>query len=226
MSLILYGLPLSPFYRKVEMALREKEIPFEASPVNIKPVPDWFKEISPAQRIPVLRDTNLGQEGIPGTIPDSSAICAFLEKKHPVPALYPEDPYALGRALWIEEYGDSELMGTIGMGLFRPIVFPKLAGKEPDLATARVTWREKLPPYFDYLETTLGEAEFFIGEALSIADIAIVCPLTNLEVVAGRPDRGRWPGLNGFLDRITARKSLAGNLAMCRKIVGDPYELS
>ena len=77
MSLILYGLPLSPFYRKVEMCLREKDIPFEAEAVNILPMPDWFKEISPAKRIPVLRDTEIGKEGVPGTIPDSSAICSL-----------------------------------------------------------------------------------------------------------------------------------------------------
>jgi len=138
LSLILYGLPLSPFYRKVEMTLREKGVPFEAEAVNIMPMPDWFKEISPAQRIPVLRDTEIGTEGVPGTIPDSSAICAYLEKKHPTPAIYPEDPYESGRAVWLEEYADSELAASVGMGIFRPIMFPKFAGKEPDLDTARI----------------------------------------------------------------------------------------
>ena len=226
MSLILYGLPLSPFYRKVEMCLREKDIPFEAEAVNILPMPDWFKEISPAKRIPVLRDTEIGKEGVPGTIPDSSAICAFLEKKYPEPALYPEDPYAHGRAVWLEEYADSELAGAVGMGIFRPIMFPKFAGKEPDLDTARKTFNKKLPPHLDYLEQTLDGAEFFVGNALSIADVAIVCQLTNLEVVAGRPDASRWPGLNGLVDRLSARKSLESNLAICRKIAGEPFDLS
>ena len=54
MSLILYGAPLSPFVRKVDITLREKGVPFELEPVNIMPMPDWFQEISPARRIPVL----------------------------------------------------------------------------------------------------------------------------------------------------------------------------
>ena len=58
MSLILYGAPLSPFVRKVDVVLREKGVAFENEPVNILPMPDWFKEISPAKRIPVLRDTD------------------------------------------------------------------------------------------------------------------------------------------------------------------------
>jgi len=226
MSLILYGLPLSPFYRKVEMCLREKDVPFEAEPVNILPMPDWFKEISPAKRIPVLRDTEIGKEGVPGTIPDSSAICAFLEKKYPEPALYPEDAYAHGRAVWLEEYADSELAGSVGMGIFRPIMFPKFAGKEPDLDTAHATWHEKLPRHLDYLENTLGDREFFAGDQLSIADVAVICQLTNLEVVAGRPDAARWPHLAEFIARVSERTSLAANLAICRKIAGDPYDLA
>lgn len=56
------------------------------------------------------------------------------------------------------------------MGLFRTLVCPKLADKEPDLDTARKIRHEKLPPYFSYLETTLGDATFIIGGALSVAD--------------------------------------------------------
>ena len=226
MSLILYGLPLSPFYRKVEMTLREKGVPFEAEAVNIMPMPDWFKEISPSQRIPVLRDTELGTEGVQGTIPDSSAICAYLEKKHAAPAIYPNDPYDFARAIWLEEYTDSDLAGSVGMGIFRPIMFPKFAGKEPDLDTARKTWKEKLPRNFDYLEETLGDSEFLVGNQFSIADVALICQLTNLEVVAGRPDAARWPGIASFIERLSARESLTSNLAICRKIAGEPYDLS
>ena len=115
MSLVLYGAPLSPFVRKADVVLREKNVPFELESVNIMPMPDWFKEISPARRIPVLRDKSVGEEGTQGTIPDSSAICAYLERKFPEPALYPSDPYLHGRAVWIEEFCDSELAGLVGM---------------------------------------------------------------------------------------------------------------
>ena len=81
MSLILYGAPLSPFVRKVDAILREKGAEFELESVNIMPMPDWFKEISPARRIPVLRDLSVGKEGPVGTIPDSSAICAYVVSK-------------------------------------------------------------------------------------------------------------------------------------------------
>ncbi len=66
------------------------------------PMPDWFKEISPARRIPVLRDLSVGKEGPVGTIPDSSAICAYVERRFPEPAFYPADPFLHGRAVWLE----------------------------------------------------------------------------------------------------------------------------
>jgi len=234
MTLILYGAPLSPFVRKVEVVLREKDIPFESESVNIMPMPDWFKEISPARRIPVLRDTSVGTEGRAGTIPDSSAICAFLEKLQPKPALYPSDPFQHGRAVWLEEWADSELAGGIGMGIFRPIMFARFQGKPPDIETAKAAWNDKLPRLFDYLEGELEgagaakpeDARHLLGGTLSIADIAVGVQLAQLEMVAGLPDVRRWPRAVTFAERMIARPSFAPNLAICRKIVKDRVDLS
>ncbi len=225
MSLILYGAPLSPFVRKVEVLLREKGAEFESEPVNIMPMPDWFKEISPAKRIPVLRDLSVAQEGPEGTIADSSAICAFAERKFPEPAFYPDDAFELGRATWYEEWADSELAGRIGMGIFRPILFPRFQGKESDIAAASKTWREDLPPLLDYLEGELEGREFLAGGAISLADIAVTCQMTNLELVAGLPDAGRWPNVTAHTERMRDRPSFAPNLAICRKIVKESVDL-
>jgi glutathione S-transferase len=230
MSLILYGAPLSPFVRKVEVALREKDVEFESESVNIMPMPDWFKEISPARRIPVLRDTSIGKEGTAGTLADSSAICSFLERKCPEPALYPADAFANGRAVWYEEWADTELAQAVGLGIFRPIMFARFQGKDPDIETAKKAWNEKLPRLFDYLEgelaSDLGSEGLLVGSTLSIGDIAVGCQLTQLEMVAGRPDAERWPHLAAFMDAVTTRPSFAPNLAICRKIVKAPVDLS
>ena len=147
-DLIVYGVPLSPFVRKVQEVLHAKQLDYELEGVNIMAMPDWFLEISPARRIPVLRYLPAGAEGRAGTIPDSSAISAFLEKLAPTPALYPQNPFEHGRAVWLEEYADSELAATIGMGAFRPVLFPRFQGQESDLATARKTMTEKIAFYF------------------------------------------------------------------------------
>jgi glutathione S-transferase len=233
-TLILYGAPLSPFVRKVEVVMREKGIEFQSESVNILPMPDWFKEISPARRIPVLRDTSVGTEGRAGTIPDSSAICAFLEKRFPTPPLYPSEPFDHGRAIWLEEWADSELASAIGLGIFRPIQFPRFQKKPPDIETARVSWNEKLPRLFDYLESELEsagaakpeDARHLIGGALSIADIAVGVQLAQLEMVVGLPDVRRWPRAVTYAERLIARPSMAPNLAICRKIVKERVSLN
>ena len=76
-----------------------------------------------------------------GTIADSSAICAYIEKIHPESPLYPSDPYEYARALWYEEYCDTELIAQIGPGIFRAIQFKRFSGEEPDLETPRKVWR-------------------------------------------------------------------------------------
>ncbi|MEM7412053.1 MAG: glutathione S-transferase family protein [Myxococcota bacterium] len=226
MSLILYGAPLSPFVRKVDVLLREKGVEFELEPVNILPMPDWFKEISPARRIPVLRDTTVGKEGPPGTIPDSSAICAFVERRFPEPVCYPAEAFEHGRALWLEEYCDTELIGQIGMGIFRPIQFARFQGKEPDVATARKTYAEQLPSRLDYLEGELGDQDYLVGGALSIADISLACMIVQLELVGGPLDASRWPGVSGLVRRLTDRPSFQPGLAICKKVVSqDPIDL-
>ena len=224
MDLVLYGAGLSPFVRKAEVVLREKGIEFESEAINI-PVPDWFKEISPAGKMPALRDRDIAKEGPAGVIPDSSAICAYLERAVPEPACYPKDPYGYGRALWYEEFADSELAGRIGMGIFRPVVFPMFAKQEPDIETARKTVTEDLPPLFDYLEGELQGREYLVGDVFSIADISIATQLVNLNLAVGIPTPERWPNLVGLFERTTSRPSFAANLAICKKILKQPVDL-
>ena len=136
---VLYGAPVSPFVRKVEAVLNLTGATFEFVNVNIMDMPDWFLEISPARRIPVLRDRSIGETGANGTIADSSAICLYLDKKLNA-GLYGATPFDAGRVAFLEEYADSELAQPLGMKLFRPIMFPRFSGKPSDLETARQTY--------------------------------------------------------------------------------------
>lgn len=207
-DLLFYGSPVSPFVRKAMAVAIEKGAGFELENVNIMAMPDWFLEISPMRRIPVMRDRSIASEGVEGTIADSSAICAYIDRKHPEPSIFPEEPFALGRALMIEEYADTTLAMAGGLGIFRPIFFNAMGGKEPDLAKAKETWAEKLPPIFDYLESALGNGEFFAGDALSIADITVACVFMQVSLVAETP-LDNHPKLAAFLERMQARPSIA-----------------
>lgn len=229
-DLLLYGSQMSPFVRKVEAVLREKGLSYDFEAVNIMDLPDWYKEIHPLRRIPTLRDRTIATEGVAGTIPDSSAICTYLEAKQPTPRLYPEDAFERGRAVWIEEYVDSSLAATGGFGIFRAVMFPLFSGGESDIETARETWNKKLPRHFDYLESVLDGQEYFIGGAFSIADISVAAQMMQVDLIAGAPDASRWPALVAHLEAMKARSCFEKNLEGCRaaisKVLPEPVDLS
>jgi len=230
---LIYGSPVSPFARKVMACAVEKGVGFDVEPVNFMDAPDWFATVSPMKRIPILRDRSIAHEGdhssADGTIADSSAICGYIEKKHPTPALYPQEPFAHGRALFLEEYADTVLAPAAGLGIFRPIFFSMMGGKEPDVQQAKKAWADTLPPVFDYLEGALGGADYFVGDAVSIADIAIVCMIMQIDLVATGP-LDAWPGLKAHHERMIARPSIAGPYQTAerfiRKALPEPFDLT
>lgn len=228
-DLVIYGSPISPFVRKVAGVCIAKGVPYEVEAINVFAPPAWFLDISPMKRIPVLRDRSVAEEGVAGTIADSSAICAFIEKKHPAPALYPDNPMALGEALFIEEYADTALAMAGGLGIFRPIFFAITKGEEPGLDKAREAWANQLPPIFDVLEKRLDGRAFFAGDALSIADITVACVLMQISLVAETP-LARWPGLAAHFAAMRGLPLVAEPYAaaekMVRKALPTPFDLT
>lgn len=204
MALVIYGMGPSPFVRKVRVVLAEKGMDYTLENVNIFPAPDWFTEISPLKRIPVLRDTDRPE---PNTIADSSAICAYAEQVQPTPVFYPADSFDRGRACWFEEYADTEIAGAVGMGVFRPIALAALMGKEQDKAAADKTMAERMPVIFDYLTKELGDNEFLAGNSFSIADVSVATHFVNLQHAGYKPDADKWPTFAAYIDRILARPS-------------------
>jgi glutathione S-transferase len=208
MALIVYGGSLSPFVRKVLIVLAEKGVEATNDPVNPFAPPPEFIEISPMKRIPVLRDTDVPE---PNTIPDSSAICDYLENKYPNPPLYPKDAFQRARALWYEEYADSLVAVTIGPGLFFERVVKKMMKQETNEELCKKTMHEKLPPVLDHLEKELGDREYFVGNAFSIADVSVGTMFVNLEFAGETVDASRWPKLAAYIKRIHARPSFQAN---------------
>ncbi len=217
-DLVIYGSPVSPFVRKVAGLCITKGVAYEVEPVNVFDPPQWFRDISPMKRIPVLRDRSVAGEGVAGTIPDSSAICAYIEKKHPAPALYPADPMALGEALFIEEFADTSLAVAGGLGIFRPIFFAVSKGQEPGLDKARDAWANQLPPVFDVLEARLAGRTFFAGDALSIADITVACVLMQVSLVA-ETLLDQWPALAAHFAAMQNLPAIAEPYAAAETII-------
>ena len=142
----LYGINGSPFVRKVRVVLAEKGVAYDHDPVMPGNPDPEYRKISPLGRIPAWRDGD-------HAFSDSSVICQYLERLHPEPAFYPEDPYDFARSLWFEEYADTALIEIIGPRIFFPrVVGKRFMGKEPDEEAIQKAIDEDLPPRLDYLE--------------------------------------------------------------------------
>ncbi|NQY98559.1 MAG: glutathione S-transferase family protein [Henriciella sp.] len=204
MTLHLMGSVLSPFVRKARIVLDEKGIDYHLEPVVPFMAPDSFTDLSPLRRVPVLKDSEIDPDW---ALPDSSAICSYIERKYPMPALYPTAAADYGRALWFEEYADTEFSNIIGQSIFRPALVQVLLGEAPDLELAEKTFQEVLPPYFGYLERSLASQTYFVGDQFSIADISLAVHFQNLRLAGFEIDAAEYPGLAAFIDRLLTRQS-------------------
>jgi glutathione S-transferase len=198
-----HGVNASPFVRKVRVFLAEKGIPYDLDPVIPFNVSPEFKKLSPLGKIPAYTDGTV-------TLSDSSVICAYVERTHPTPPLYPSDPYEYARALWFEEYADGGLVTIVGPKIFFPlIVGPRFFNQQPDEAAVQTVVDEELPPYFNYLESQLGDAPMIVGTRFSIGDIGLGSQFVNLRHAGFGVDAKRWPKLARYVAGVHARPSFA-----------------
>lgn len=194
---ILHGVPISPYVRKVQAVLNLKNIEHTINPIIPFGDKSELLALNPLGKIPVYQDDNV-------TLGDSAAICAYLEKNHPEIALYPTDPTEYAQALWLEVYAGTQLTSTLATVFFERVLNPKLFEKTTDEAAVAIAINDEAPVLFSYLEDQLGSNDYFVGNTLSIADLAIAAPFPNAAVAGFTVDEARWPNLAAFIARVFA----------------------
>jgi glutathione S-transferase len=198
---IVYGVQASPYVRKVRVALAEKNVAYEIDPVIPARAPEGYRAISPLGKIPAFRHGDF-------TISDSSVICAYVERVWPQPPLYPADAKEYARALWLEEYADTELAAVLtGKLFFQRVVRPILAGQPSDETAVAQAIATDLPPLLDYVESQAASRTFLAGGTFSIADIAVASQLANAALAGVSVDAARWPATARLAERIFERPS-------------------
>jgi len=190
-----HGVALSPFVRKVMLTLEYKGVDYENEPVFPGSSDADFRAISPLGKIPVLEHDDF-------TVPDSSAICRYLDRIFPDPRIYPDDPKKEATALWIEEFADSKLIEACA-GLFQQrFLFPKMMGQETDEAVVADILDNKLPPLLDYLESIVPESGLLLRSDVSIADIAVATCFLQARYGDFEPNAEKYPKLCRYLNDI------------------------
>lgn len=207
---ILWGVSLSPYVRKIMVALDEKGITYEHREILPKSllqatgqaVPVDFNEASPLGKIPALQVGNFFTA-------DSAVIAHYLDRKfHSGNKLYPANPEHYARALWFEHYSDTVLTETIYKKLFlETVVKPNVLNIQPNIDLLEEAKVNELPALLDYLENAVTHFTWIAGDDFSMADIAISTQLIALQMSGFEIATSRWKFLRKYLENVTARPS-------------------
>ncbi len=201
--MILFGSTMSPFVRKVAAFAAEKGIALELKPLGPGDPNPEFRDASPFRKMPALQDGDY-------CLADSSAICHYIEAKHPEPALIPAEAKARGKVVWFDEFADTILFGCGQKMFFNRIVAPRFLNRPGDEAVAEAALQDELPPILDYLEGVMpDDGGYLIGDTLTLADISVASPFANFRHLNVELDPGRHPRTKAYIDRILARPSFA-----------------
>lgn len=145
-----------PFSQRVLLTLEEKQIPYNIKLIDTSNKPDWFLQISPEGKVPVLKIDDKW-------VPDSDVITQILEEKYPEPPLAtPPEKASVG----------SKIFSTfIGF----------LKSKDPNDGTEQALLNE-LRALDEHLKV---HGPFINGEKISAADISLAPKLYHLKVALG-----------------------------------------
>jgi glutathione S-transferase len=209
--MILYGISVSPFARKVLIYAAERGLAMENRPVNPHADDAGFRAASPTGKIPALQDGDYA-------LADSSAIVHYLEAQYPGNTLIPAEPKARGKVIWFDEYADTVMFPVGTVMFFNRVVMPKLR-REPGNLKAADEAEAKMPALFAYLESCLT-SRFLVGDTLTLADISIGCMLINGEHSGVAIDAGKFPKLAAYYAGLKARPAFSRFIDSERKLLG------
>ncbi len=203
---ILYHLPLSPYARKVRLALNEKRIPFELRLERVWERRDEFLDMNPAGTVPVLAEEN----GL--ILADSYAICEYLDEA------YPETPL-LGRTLGeraevrrLVAWFDGKFAREVTANLYYEKQMKRLIGRgNPDAGALRAGYAN-LKPHLDYLGWLAETRLWLAGGTLSLADLAAAAHLSALDYI-GDVDWSLNDAAKDWYARIKSRPAFRALLA-------------
>lgn len=181
---------LCPYVQRAVITLAEKGLEFERIDIDLANKPDWFLQVSPLGKTPVLLVE--GQ-----AIFESAVICEYLDETTPS-RLHPEA--ALERAqhrAWIEFA--SATLNSIGS-------FYNAA--DAQILNAKAT---ELKMKFAQLEKQLGNGPYFSGKNFSLVDAAFAPVFRYFDVFEQITDFGFFaalPKVKAWRQTLQARASV------------------
>ena len=210
----------SAFCEKVRLVLEAKGLDY--SVVEVTPGVGQLElfRLSGQRQVPVLVHG-------PDVIADSTAIALHLERRHPLPALLPADPQLRARVLLLEDWADTALASGCRLALLQaaagdpvlrtamlpestPAPLRQLVGGLPAALLGGLgdtlggmlagDAAGQLQRNLEQLAVLCAANPYLVGDALSLADLAVTAQLSLLcfPASSGAPLAGR--GVTGIAD--------------------------
>lgn len=202
----LYHLPLSPFCRKVRLALGEKRIDVDL--VEERP---WesrmdFLRMNPAGMVPVLV-TDDGK-----VLSESQAITGYLEDLHPEPRLVPQDPLAKAEVSRLVAWFDGKFHREVTENLLYERVNKRLARTGyPDGQCLKAGSRN-IKVHLDYMTFLLEGHNWLAGPKMTIADLTAAAHVSCLDYLNDVP-WDQYPAVREWYAVMKSRPGFRGLLA-------------
>ncbi len=198
MSLTLHEHPFASYCWKALIALYERDVPFERQLVGGPEDRARLAQLWPLAGIPVLVDSDGGL-----TLPESTAIVEYLDRRGSAPPLIPADPEAALQArLW------DRLMDGHVMTPMQKIVADALRpqGREDPHGVEEA--RAQLDRAYALLDDRLAAgAGWLAGPAFTLADVA-AAPALHYARVVHRWDEAGLPSLTRDFAALMERPSV------------------
>lgn len=162
-NLELVSFKVCPFVQRSVIALQEKQVDFKLTHIMPGDEPDWFKEVSPLGKVPVLL-----VDGQP--LFESAVIAEYLDEVYE-PKLHPADPLEKARhRSWIEFCSD--LLAT----QFRMVT----AQEQEDFEKHLQQLKQGLARVGENLS---AQTPFFAGEQLHLVDTTYAPLFMRMDIV-------------------------------------------
>lgn len=191
---------LSPFCRKVRMAMEMKGLDFELLPGDhVAEIPAFNLRAE----VPMLIDGDL-------VVCNSADILGYLDRKYPERPLYPLAPAAYAAVREWERYADTHLDAIVTV--IGNWAFAKLPEMPAGLKAAAISAASVV---YDRLQEQLGDRDYICG-AISAADYAFY-PHVGSGHMLGLPfSATRHPAVKAWLKRMRARPEGQSDLEAAR----------
>ncbi|MDG6773034.1 glutathione S-transferase family protein [Thiomicrorhabdus sp. ZW0627] len=179
-KLELISFKLCPFVQRAVIVLKQKNVDFDITYIDLNNPPEWFEAISPLGQVPVLK---VGDE----VLFESAVIQEYVDEITP-PSLQPEDPLikAKNRA-WIS-FGNDILFAMHAM----------ITSKDGEVMAEK---QKMIEHKLAQLEAVHSGGNFFNGEAFNMIDAAyapmfmridFIKNLSGLDLLEHTPKLTKW----------------------------------